>query len=312
MNPPKVGEGLVVTRRVVIGAVAGMGLLGWAVMGGERVAPVVHAGGDRMADTDGDGLVDELELVLGTSPDLVDTDGDGYSDTEELARDSSPTSAGSLPGPEEVGVGMAASFDGLFLHPVVAIYAQDGDLSTKPLKMGVLARGSIVHLPLSFFSTNSTWTEVPAAQAGAKLVVFDPSIHKSYLMRTGSLSFFATLSVNGKVVVADAVNLLWKGGVAVQYFQTAPQGSGSPNYTVGQGTGGLYTPLSGDSVPNDWTPGEVCAQALVVVGVSGPIVTQEVVSAGCQSGWDGYCDSGCAATTGTTVDVLDPAALIGG
>jgi len=296
----------------VVGVVAGVGLLGWAVMGGERVVPVVHAGGDRMADTDGDGLVDELELVLGTSPDFVDSDGDGYSDTEELARKSSPTNAGWVPAAGAVGVGMAASFDGLFLHPVVALYVEDGDLSNKELKMGVLARGSIVHLPLSFFSANSTWTEVAGAQAGAKLFVFDPSIHKSYLMRTGSLSFFATLSVNGKVVAADAINLLCKGGIPVQYFQTAPQGSGPPSYALGQGTGGLYTPLSGDSVPMDWTPGEVCAQSLVVVGVSGPIVTQEVVSAACQSGWDGYCDSGCAATTGTTVDILDPAALIGG
>ncbi|MEO0335509.1 MAG: hypothetical protein AAF202_03910, partial [Pseudomonadota bacterium] len=36
-------------------------------------------------DTDGDGLTDELEQVIGTNPRLADTDGDGLTDGEEVS-----------------------------------------------------------------------------------------------------------------------------------------------------------------------------------------------------------------------------------
>ena len=37
-----------------------------------------------LIDTDGDGLTDQEEKILGTNPNLVDTDGDGLSDYEEV------------------------------------------------------------------------------------------------------------------------------------------------------------------------------------------------------------------------------------
>ncbi len=37
-------------------------------------------------DTDGDGIVDELEIVIGTNPNSVDTDGDGLSDYDEIEK----------------------------------------------------------------------------------------------------------------------------------------------------------------------------------------------------------------------------------
>jgi hypothetical protein len=44
------------------------------------------SGVDASADTDGDGLTDDLELLYGTSPVLADTDGDGISDADEIVR----------------------------------------------------------------------------------------------------------------------------------------------------------------------------------------------------------------------------------
>jgi thrombospondin type 3 repeat protein len=41
---------------------------------------------DSTADTDGDGLTDDLELLYGTSPVLADTDGDGISDYDEIVK----------------------------------------------------------------------------------------------------------------------------------------------------------------------------------------------------------------------------------
>jgi len=51
---------------------------------------------------------------------------------------------------------------------------------------------------------------------------------------------------------------------------------------------------------------------MMVAATIGPVIVQEVVDAGCEEGWDAYCDPGCAATIGTTVETLDPGALIGG
>ena len=49
-------------------------------------------------DTDGDGLTDEQEIVLGTDPTKIDTDGDGASDAEEVAAGSDPNTPHGLPG----------------------------------------------------------------------------------------------------------------------------------------------------------------------------------------------------------------------
>ena len=50
--------------------------------------PFVRAGAP--GDTDGDGLTDAEELLLGTDPTLVDTDGDGYGDSDEVNEGSDP------------------------------------------------------------------------------------------------------------------------------------------------------------------------------------------------------------------------------
>jgi hypothetical protein len=47
-------------------------------------------------DSDGDGLVDNLEIALGTDKTQADTDQDGYPDKEELTKGFSPTGKGAL------------------------------------------------------------------------------------------------------------------------------------------------------------------------------------------------------------------------
>lgn len=49
-------------------------------------------------DSDGDGLTDEQEIVLGTDPTKIDTDGDGASDAEEYYAGSDPNTPHGLPG----------------------------------------------------------------------------------------------------------------------------------------------------------------------------------------------------------------------
>lgn len=49
-----------------------------------------------MLDSDGDGLTDEMEIRLGTNPELADTDGDGFSDGEEVRNGYNPIGTGNL------------------------------------------------------------------------------------------------------------------------------------------------------------------------------------------------------------------------
>jgi hypothetical protein len=46
---------------------------------------ITYSGASRGADTDGDLLLDEREIELGTDPKKADTDGDGFKDGAEVA-----------------------------------------------------------------------------------------------------------------------------------------------------------------------------------------------------------------------------------
>ncbi|MBK8181252.1 MAG: hypothetical protein IPK67_20710 [Planctomycetes bacterium] len=62
----------------------------------------------------------------------------------------------------------------------------------------------------------------------------------------------------------------------------------SPAATEKLGPGLIYRPLGGHAGSGHWTPGEICFQQLSPVGTHGAVVTQEVTSAACISGWDGH------------------------
>lgn len=54
-------------------------------------------GADTSVDSDGDGLSDSEEQILGTDPDAEDSDQDGYGDGEEVDGNTDPTDAADHP-----------------------------------------------------------------------------------------------------------------------------------------------------------------------------------------------------------------------
>ena len=124
------------------------------------------------------------------------------------------------------------------------------------------------------------------------------------------------------------LNLVASGGVLLE--ATAPpmaQTSGAPGGgaagvssrdsssspgSSGQSQGNVYRPLGGgEEIPSSWEPGEICFQATSPVSASGGLVQHVVTEAACEAA-DAYCVPGCANLAGTTIDFLDPLALIGG
>jgi len=60
--------------------------------GGTAVLPTIIVGTDLSADTDGDGLNDDGEFIMGTDSDVADTDGDGVLDGAEVQQGTDPLS----------------------------------------------------------------------------------------------------------------------------------------------------------------------------------------------------------------------------
>lgn len=266
-------------------------------------------------DADGDGLLDQLELKLGTSVDEFDSDGDGYSDAEEVARGSHPTRLQSIPAAGEVALNIEAYQDANAIHAFTAVYFADGDLRSRAFSVGLLVGDQMASKPLESFRGTREIAVIAGKRPGSKIVLLDPVVPTCVVEQTGSFSFFATLAAGGQFVAADALNLYIVDGLIFEHVVVAFHGNGqAPEVAVGMGIGGVYQPLGSGSgsQPNNVTDGEICAQTTVIVGVTGAVITQEVVAAECVPGWNAYCSRGCDNTVGATQKIIDPATLIGG
>ena len=100
-------------------------------------------------------------------------------------------------------------------------------------------------------------------------------------------------------------------------FEIVDAGNGMlSSLQLAEGTGGgvdvIFRPLgTGDDIPQGSTPDQLCEQTTFAVGSSGATVTHLVETSGCESG-SGSCAPTCSDLAGGTIELLDPAALIGG
>ncbi|MCY2961763.1 MAG: thrombospondin type 3 repeat-containing protein [Planctomycetota bacterium] len=295
-------------------AVAAFALV--AVVGGERR---LAADVDPGTDPDGDFLSNVQEQILGTSANQADTDHDGFSDLEELARGTSPLSANQIPtSPSPVHVGMTAhaGANGK-VHVLVAVHstlANPGDIQ---LGFGVQMQRRLITLSNTWVASNSTSQVTTGAGGQSLLHLIDIEVDAAPILAAGQLTFYATAGVAGAgtVLSADTVRFLNVGGVLVLVMAPPRPSNGQQTGVGSLQPGSIYVPLPTDGsggIPATWSSGEVCFQRSSPVAINGPIVTQEVVSASCVEGWDGYCPPTCTASVGSTYSTIDPIGLIGG
>ena len=316
------GSGLDPSRKSVggLGRVLSAGLCGaggFALLGVLALFPGQELGASqfKIFDNDGDGLPNRLELGQFTSPDHADTDVDGFGDGEELARGSGGTKSFLTPLKDEVSMGLGAYVDpNGGLQAVAAVFVPDGVISNKSFDIGVYQGGASMPslLPQRTFVHRTTINSLPVG-AKARVYFFYFPLSKTLVELKGKLSYFVTLSEAGKVVAADAVDLIYSQGAMLEIVDIVRKSEVPAGNSVPGKPGQVIRPLGGSAIPDGWISGALCYQDVEVVGYVGSVVTQQVVNAYCQQGWDGYCDPvGCSGSVGSTIETLDPGVLIGG
>ncbi|MFT7676536.1 MAG: hypothetical protein ACI8QC_000507 [Planctomycetota bacterium] len=295
-----------------------MAALGLALSPGLQ-QPVLHADGPAPLDTDGDGLPDAQEYVLGTSPLLIDTDFDGYTDSEEVALGSSPYDINSQPeGPVEVAVGITARGEADKLRLVITLYVEDGNLADKTLDLAIYSQGRYGPVPLSRLLPLADVSDIITAN-GPAVRTIDVALPPSTVEYIGSLTWIAKAGIQGdpEVLSAAKCDLTWKDGLILwrRIGHLLPPSITFSAASTTVPTGSVHDPIppGGDAdVPTAWEPGQVCIQRSATVGFNGAFLINEIVEASCVSGWDSYCDPGCAGTVGDQYETVDTLAILGG
>ena len=276
-----------------------------------RSQPSLAASVTMRFDSDGDGLSDLQELVLGTSPDFDDSDADGFSDLEEKARGTNPLEIRSQPTVPELDVGMfSTSEDGLVIV-ASAVYAPDGELNDLAFDFGIVLRGRPVVVPFGSYSHMSRFVIVPGRAAGSKVAVVEIAFRESLVQRRGQLDFFSGVrNPSLQAAAVDVDTLINFSGVTMS-VDDRPSNLMFNGYPAPAGV--VYRPIGGDDqIPATWSGGQICWQRTVPVGTNGASVIHEVEAASCEP-MDSYCGStDCSASVGKPLELPDPGALIGG
>lgn len=283
-----------------------------ALLGDGGVPALAAASNHNRSDQDRDGLTDQQEHLLGTSPLRADSDLDTYSDLEELARGSDPVNAASQPDPAPLALNSCVSLENGIAKMLVSVYVDDLPLSNLRLEMGVIYRGR----PLSFMPTEFHYANGflrDGRDAGDRLAVIEVGVPERLVRRLGRLHLFAVLAstdpAHERLATTQSLASMGASVAVIEHRRLGLNASGS-----GGANGVVYRPLAADDqlTAAGWVSGKICFQRTAALGVIGTSILYEVDGADCIP-MDTQCSPGdCAAGIGTSIDLPDPAALIGG
>ena len=266
------------------------------------------ASGSSLNDEDGDGLVDTQEEILGTSIYDDDTDQDGFADLEEIARASDPLDFDSIPGNQQLSIGITARAENGVVTMVAPIFAPAGTFGRLDLELGVVfSDGTRFELTPQLYLPVLRGAVYPTKSASSRLVLLEMPFPQSLIQGLGSLSLYGAVEdpETSMSATADVVNLVDFSGVIVM-ASTAP-----PSYGLQPGV--IYAPIVPDEdIPASWVSGEICWQQASPVGMVGSSTAYEVTKGLCTSS-DTYCSPGdCKSKVGNNLTLTDPSTLIGG
>jgi hypothetical protein len=149
-------------------------------------------------------------------------------------------------------------------------------------------RVEAVYIPRLMLETHGTIEFAAADLPTASIALLDFRFPRNWVDRTGHLTVFATVGHIGSGTV-DSVAVMELFNIGGVIMLAAPDPTSLRPLTSRPRPPADRIPASDDGeddTPRGWTIEEVCFQQSQPVGVSGSIITNEVVSAECQSGWE--------------------------
>jgi len=262
-----------------------------------------------MVDTDGDGLDDILEVMLGTSPNDADTDNDQLSDLDEHLAGTDPLvfdGMGRIAAlNRDLKMNIYSNGDDVVLQ-VSGLYSQ----SIRGIKLFAATTDRITRVRGSqLASFPSDTRELSSGIPGLRTKVFRIMIPKDIFQRAPAMAVGVTASVDG-IGMGSQVQLLSRQEHLLEFrdgehFGRQAQGGGQ--------TGGLFPTSPGNSMPGEITLGQICVQTLQEVAALGGGQKLYIVD-------DSYCDylpdaacfSSCTGAVGNSIVGIDIVGLLGG
>ncbi|MEZ5979901.1 MAG: thrombospondin type 3 repeat-containing protein [Planctomycetota bacterium] len=303
-------------------AIAGSAVVavGVAVMSHEvATAPEVHAVGFEIGpDTDLDGLSDVFEDVLSTNAAAIDSDGDGFTDLEEIARQSDPRNELSIPVTSGKSIGQAAFVEGAQMRVLTLVYVPWAavDWSKFDLHMGLQTPVGTIELGPEVYAPLSTLKFYPGSKPGSLVARLESTVPASIFEGIGSFALYATLAElpSTKPAYAAATNFVEVAGVFAAIERTDAAVLAPRALTPSSGSGpmlSIWPLVPPEDVPSAFIVGQICIQTTTEVGYVGATLEVLVDSSDCKSA-DSYCSPTCPFEIGTTKQIVDALALIGG
>jgi len=287
-----------------------LGLVSWGASHAPHSQLVAMSSGAwTMTDTDGDGLDDVLEVLLGTSISDADTDNDQRSDLDEHLTGPNPLifDGSGRPAPLQRNVKMDIYTNGNdVVLQISGIYNQ----SMRGIKLYAATEDRFIQLrpralPITNSDTRTFGTGLPGLQSKVCRVVLPKSLfHRVPAMAVGLTAILDGVEMGAQVqLLSSASHLLeYRDG---ETFGRQSQGSGQ--------TGGLFPTSPGDSMPGEISLGQICVQTLQeVAALGGGQKLYQVSDSYCDYLPDAACFSSCSGAIGNSVVGIDIVGLLGG
>jgi len=277
-------------------------------------------------DTDGDGLYDTTERLLGTDSAVRDSDGDDCSDLYELAAFSDPLNGSNTPAGTYFVRPFAYQYDLQTLRFSFLVFEPSGRMPSVLDRWGLIYReqweDASPYLPMLRFVRRIDRSQLGDA-APANSAVFEVGYNTPRRMFVDQdpnyLGWHLYFSANwGQSLLHGVFNLRQVRGELVEtVFATTPGTGGGGQLGAGFAT---FRPFdAGGAEAGGWQPNRAC-----VLYLSSSAYQQRetglawfpVTSATCEPLSFAFCSPGCTSTewsiqSGQAVRVLDPFALAG-